>query len=562
MANDLVKKLPNPPNKYGKDAVKKYYENLNLVGKSFSFEPVAYTSVLKLLQQLNPHKSAGIDNLTGKFLKEGAPVLAAPITNLINLSISLSSFPDDCKIAKLKPLYKKEAKTKPKNYRPISLLPLISKIIERIIHDQTQVFLDENKILFTYQSGFRKHYSTDTCLSYLTDRVRNGFEKGSLTGMILIDLQKAFDTIDHKILTEKMSCLGFAESTIRWYKSYLTNRYFIVNVGNDFSSPGKLLCGVPQGSILGPLLFLLYVNDMPQAVNSNLLLYADDTCLIYTGKDINTIEEQLNTDFSSLCDWFVDNKLSVHFGEEKTKSILFGTKRQLKNQRDLDLRYGDLKIKQHSKVTYLGCILDNDLSGESMATKVLRLVNNRLKFLYRKQKFLTLSLRRLLCNALIQLHYDYACSAWYPSLNKRLSKKIQTSQNKCIRYCLNLDNRAHVGIDEFIKINWLPTKERVAQCICVNIFKFFNKMSPQYMSEIFHPSHSRYNTHMATLKLDLPFRQSCPGQKTISYLGPNIWNNLAAETKLRRSVNTFKHDIKKLFFDKLKKQNDDIFFYY
>ena len=562
LANDLVKKLPNPPNKYGKDAVKKYYENLNPVGKSFSFEPVAYTSVLKLLQQLNPHKSAGIDNLTGKFLKEGAPVLASPITNLINLSISLSSFPDDCKIAKLKPLYKKEAKTKPKNYRPISLLPLISKIIERIIHDQTQVFLDENKILFTYQSGFRKHYSTDTCLSYLTDRVRNGFEKGSLTGMILIDLQKAFDTIDHKILTEKMNCLGFAESTIRWYKSYLTNRCFIVNVGNDFSSPGKLLCGVPQGSILGPLLFLLYVNDMPQAVNSDLLLYADDTCLIYTGKDINTIEEQLNTDFSSLCDWFVDNKLSVHFGEEKTKSILFGTKRQLKNQRDLDLRYGDLKIKQHSKVTYLGCILDNDLSGESMATKVLRLVNNRLKFLYRKQKFLTLSLRRLLCNALIQPHYDYACSAWYPSLNKRLSKKIQTSQNKCIRYCLNLDNRAHVGIDEFIKINWLPTKERVAQCICVNIFKFFNKMSPQYMSEIFHPSHSRYNTRMATLKLDLPFRQSCPGQKTISYLGPNIWNNLAAETKLRRSVNSFKHDIKKLFFDKLKKQNDDIFFYY
>ena len=562
LANDLVKKLPNPPNKYGKDAVKKYYENLNLVGKSFSFEPVAHTSVLKLLQQLNPHKSAGIDNLTGKFLKEGAPVLASPITNLINLSITLSSFPDDCKIAKLKPLYKKEAKTKPKNYQQISLLPLISKIIERIIHDQTQVFLDENKILFTYQSGFRKHYSTDTCLSYLTDRVRNGFEKGSLTGMILIDLQKAFDTIDHKILTEKMSCLGFAESTIRWYKSYLTNRCFIVNVGNDFSSPGKLLCGVPQGSILGPLLFLLYVNDMPQAVNSDLLLYADDTCLIYTGKDINTIEEQLNTDFSSLCDWFVDNKLSVHFGEEKTKSILFGTKRQLKNQRDLDLRYGDIEIKQHSKVTYLGCILDNDLSGESMATKVLRLVNNRLKFLYRKQKFLTLSLRRLLCNALIQPHYDYACSAWYPSLNKRLSKKIQTSQNKCIRYCLNLDNRAHVGIDEFIKINWLPTKERVAQCICVNIFKFFNKMSPQYMSEIFHPSHSRYNTRMATLKLNLPFRQSCLGQKTISYLGPNTWNNLAAETKLRRSVNTFKHDIKKLFFEKLKKQNDDIFFYY
>ena len=163
---------------------------------------------------------------------------------------------------------------------------------------------------------------------------------------------------------------------------------------------------------------------------------------------------------------------------------MFGTKRPLKNQRDLVLRYGDIEIKQHRKVTYLGCILDNDLSGESMATKVLSLVNSRLKFLYRKQKFLTLPLRRLVCNALIQSHFDYACSAGYPSLNKRLSRKIQTFQNKCIRYCLSIDNRAHVGTDEFIKINWLPTKERVAQCICVIIFKFFNSMSPQYMSEI------------------------------------------------------------------------------
>ena len=230
-------------------------------------------------------------------------------------------------------------------------------------------------------------------------------------------------------------------------------------------------------------------------------------------QDIKTIEEQLNTDFSSLCDWFIDNKLSVHFGDEKTKSILFGTKWQLKHQRDLELRDGNIEIKQQSKVTYLGCILDYNLTGESMATKVLSLVNNRLQLLYRKQKFLTLPLRHLQCNSLIPLHYDYDCFAWYRSLNKRLSKKIQTSQNKCIRYCLNLDNKTHVGINEFITINWLPTKERVAQCTCVNIFKFFNKMSPQHILEIFHPSYTRHNTRMATLKLDPPLQQSCLGQK-------------------------------------------------
>ena len=140
-----------------------------------------------------------------------------------------------------------------------------------------------------------------------------------MTGMILINLQTAFDTIDNNILSEKMHCLGFSEPAIQRFRSYVTNRLFSVNVGNEYLSPGKLSCEVPQGSILGPLLFLLYVYDMPQAVSCELLLYVDDTCLICMGKDIKTIEDQLNKDSNSLCEWFIDNKLSIHFGEQKTK---------------------------------------------------------------------------------------------------------------------------------------------------------------------------------------------------------------------------------------------------
>ena len=173
---------------------------MNLVGKSF-FWACCACLCCKTFTTIKP-KSAGIDNVTGKFLKEGAPVLVSPITDLVNLSISLSLFPDDCKIAKLKPLYKKEAKTAKK--LPTHLPSLIDFKNNRKNYPwPTASILDENKILFTYQSGFRKHYFTNTCLSYLTDKVRNGFEKGSLTGMILINLQKAFDTIDHKILIEK-----------------------------------------------------------------------------------------------------------------------------------------------------------------------------------------------------------------------------------------------------------------------------------------------------------------------------------------------------------------------
>ena len=303
---------------------------------------------------------------------------------------------------------------------------------------------------------------------------------------------------------------------------------------------------------------------MSQAVECDLLLYADDSCLICTDNDIETIENKLNKDFNSLCEWFVENKLSIHFGEDKTKSILFGSKHKLKNIKELDIKHGEIKIKQNSKVTYLGCILDNNLSGESMATKVMKTVNNRLKFLYRKQTFLNSTLRRLLCNALIQPHFDYASTAWYPNLNKRLTKGIQIAQNKCIRFCLGLENRTHIGVDEFVSINWLPTKQRFEQCVCVSVFKFFKETTPNYVSEIYHPINQSHDTRRSKNKLHLPLCTKNSGQKALSFMGPKLWNNLSSNVKSVSDINLnkFKHDIKEIFFEDLKKKENDIYIYY
>ena len=223
LAKELVNRLPNPLCKFGTESVKKYYKHLNLGKETFTLHHSTDENVLKLLEGINPAKAAGLDNLAEKFLNDGAPILAKPITELCNLSITLSRFPDDSKQAKLKPLFKKGSKDEPKNYSPISLLPQISKVIEKIVHEQIQEFLDTNKILYRYQSGFRPYHSTDTCLSYLSDRIIQGFENRMFTGITLIDLQKAFDTIDHEIFLEKMKHLGFADSVIFWLRSYLTN---------------------------------------------------------------------------------------------------------------------------------------------------------------------------------------------------------------------------------------------------------------------------------------------------------------------------------------------------
>ena len=332
LAESLLIKLSNAPNKYNIESVFQYYSKF-IIEKPFHLSITSQEEVFKIIQNIDISKAAGIDNLSGKFLKDGAEILAKPLSEICNLSITSRTFPNACKVAKLKPIFKKGKKTDPSNYRPISLLPLISKVLERVIHDQTNAFLKGNNLLYNYQSGFRTNHSTNLCLSFLTDKILKGFDEGLLTGMILIDLQKAFDTINHEILFKKLKAMGFSEGCITWFQSYLSERIFFRSIENQLSDYGRISSGIPQGSILGPLLFLIYVNDMPQAVNSNLFLYADDSCLMFQHKEVEEIEKVLNNDFENICDCFVDNKLSIHFGEDKTKSILFASQRKIKTAR-------------------------------------------------------------------------------------------------------------------------------------------------------------------------------------------------------------------------------------
>ena len=268
-----------------------------------------------------------------------AEIIACPLAHIINLSLHSSQIPEDMKNARVVPLYKKQSKTEPGNYRPVSILSVTSKILERIVYNQLEHYLKENNLLYKLQSGFRPSFSTGTCLTFLMDYIRSEMDFENYIGMVMIDLQKAFDTVDHSILENKLKAIGLDGNAIAWFDAYLTNRMQVTDVGGIFSDPKVVPCGVPQGSILGPLLFLIYVNDMEASVSCKLILYADDSALLVTGKHIKTIENVLGDNLLSLSNWLIDNKLSLHLG--KTQSILFGTKHMLSKHSKLAISCGN-----------------------------------------------------------------------------------------------------------------------------------------------------------------------------------------------------------------------------
>ena len=349
---------------------------MNIPFNSFKFRNAKCGEIYKIIINVDPSKTYGIEEIPGRFIKDGAELLTEPLCWIINLSLS-SKFPFICKITKVKSLYKKGKDTKPENYRAISLLPTLSKI-ERVVYNQLKEHFEKHDILYEYQSGSRSKHSVSSCLAHLSNQILKGFESRKSTEMILIDLQKAFDTLVHDILPDKMKHLVFTSKTMDWLGSCLKMRTFVVSLHKTLSETAILNCRVPQGSILGLILFIFYVNAMKTAMkNCDLRFYADDTCTHHSHQDFTFIKRNLNYDFNNLCEWFIDSKLSMHFGEDKTKSILF--KRGNKSNLSLNIAQNENAIKQHSVVEYLGCLLDENMSTGVMARTVLEKVNGKKK---------------------------------------------------------------------------------------------------------------------------------------------------------------------------------------
>ena len=279
----------------------KYDEFMIKTTDTFHFQTIDTYTVFHMLLSISASKATGLDKIPAKILKIAAPVIAQSLTNLFNYSIQTEIFPTEWKVAKIIPLHKSGPKNIVDNYRPISILSAISKIFEKILHKQLFAYLNNNNLISKHQFGFRPMHSTADALLHSTNEWYRNMDDGMLNIAVFLDLKKAFDTVNHEILIGKLSFLGMQPCALNLITSYLGNRLQRCYVNGYLSKPHKIDHGVPQGSILGPLLFLIYINDLPNCIEkSTVRMFADDTTLTASGLALPEIESKINHDLNNV----------------------------------------------------------------------------------------------------------------------------------------------------------------------------------------------------------------------------------------------------------------------
>ena len=314
-----------------------------------------------MLCGLKESKAAGPDKINAKLVKDSAEVICPTSTKIFNRSLQQGIFPEDLKNAFVSPIYKNGDKSDCSNYRPISILSTIAKALEKTVYNQLISYLNENNILSNSQFGFRKQHSTTTSLLNATNNWLLNIDKGLINGVLFLDLRKAFDTVDHKILIEKLKLYGITGVALKLFISYLEKRYQSCKVNNVKSSRKLIECGVPQGSNLGPLLLLLYVNDLPNCLDqAKPSMFADDTSITASSESVEELEALLNSDLDNIYQWLVANKLTLNVS--KTEYMIIGSRHNLsKINMDPKIKIGGESISRVKTTKSLGMVIDDKL---------------------------------------------------------------------------------------------------------------------------------------------------------------------------------------------------------
>ena len=398
--------------------------------------------IIKVVSKMKAKTSASFDDISTKLMKQTIHLIANPLCNIFNCMVKTGVFPSAFKVAKVLPLHKGDSDNLFTNYRPISLLPAFSKVFERLIYNRMYSFLVKFSILFSSQYGFRKHFSTEHALLELTNRIANALDNKYHASSIFIDLSKAFDTLDHSILLTKLSNCGFRGIFNDLILSYLSERKQSVLFNGVKSEFESITCGVPQGSILGPLLFLIYMNDIANSSSiAKFILFADDTSLFFESPTLSELNTLMNSEFKLIKNWMSANKLSLNIS--KTKFMVFSNsmKHQFNHENYIKLIIDKHTIENVSNFKFLGTWLDNNLNWKINTNEKCKKISQVLGIMYRIKHFISTDILKLLYNSLIQPHLLYGILAWYS--DNRNNSKNTTRLSKLQKRAMRIIDRAN-----------------------------------------------------------------------------------------------------------------------
>ena len=340
-----------------------------------------------------------------------ANVLAPSITALINKSIETATFPSHLKVAKIFPIYKSGTKADPTNYRPISILPTFSKIFEKHINKHLIGFLNKYNLIHENQSGFRPKHSCQTALIKLIDQWMACIDKGDIIGTLFLDFRKAFDLVDHSILLSKLSTYKFSDATHKLLASYLHNRQQVMDSGKGMSQPASIKSGVPQGSILGPTLFLMFINDMHLYMeHCDTDYYADDTTVHTNGENEIAVQAKLQLDARNAELWSKQNKM--HLNYNKTTCMLIGTRYRTPNSQQLNIYIDNNKINSVNKQKLLGIYIDENLLWSDHIDYLCSNISSKISLLKQLSSYIPFEAQKMFYQGYILPLIDYGSITW------------------------------------------------------------------------------------------------------------------------------------------------------
>ena len=440
---------------------------------SFSFNLVDENDVMKYLTTLRSKNSSGHDGISVKLLKYLVPAMIKPLTLIINQSLVTGIFPEKLKIAKVSPFFKKYDITIMDNYRPVSLLTATSKVFEKVVFTQLYEYFDKNCLFYSNQYGFRKLHSTELAGLELTDRILKDIDERNVSLAIFMDLSKAFDTLDHQILLKKLHNYGITGPALKWFSSYLTGRLQYVEIDGISSDVLPLTTGVPQGSILGPLLFLIYMNDIPNATNQfNFILYADDTSLYSTIQIQETASINVNEQLGHVYDWLAVNKLSLNI--KKTKYMIFHAMNKNIEGLVTEPVIDNVPIERVTDFNFLGLNLNDHMSWKPHIDAIANKVTKFSGVLNRLKRYLPGYILRTLYCSMVQSRLTYCILAW--GFNYQRLIKIQ---KRFMRIITLSKYNAHTG--PIFKSLDLLNMKGLFDLSCLKFVYKFKKLSlPNY----------------------------------------------------------------------------------